>query len=81
MASAAEVIHEPEDRAESDTEDDASGERKIERAVSAAMDDVSGQAAEAERESGSEVKKSADDDQYGSEEAQGAAELLVWVHG
>jgi len=55
-ASAAEMIDEPEDQAEGDAQDDACGEWKIEGAVIAAMDDVSGQAAEAEGKLGAEVE-------------------------
>ena len=54
MASAPKVVYQPEDQAEGHTEENARGERKIECAVIAAVDDVSGHAAKTEGKLGAE---------------------------
>ena len=59
MNLATKVIDDPEDQAEGDTEEDAGSKREIEGAVIAAMDYVSGKAAEAEGKLAAEVEKRA----------------------
>ena len=51
---------EPEEEREADAEEQAGDDREVESGVFAAMDDVAGEAAEAEGEFTAEVKKRAD---------------------
>jgi len=79
--SAAKLVDDPENDAEEDADDDAGDQRKVESGALAAMDDVAGQASEAEGKFGSEVEERADDDENRAEDEEGAAELLVRFHG
>ena len=45
------------------------------------MNDVAGEAAEAEGEFAAEIEKSTDEDEEASEEEKRAAEFANWVHG
>jgi hypothetical protein len=80
VTSVAEVIDEPEDQADADADDEAGDEGEIEGAVFAAVDDVAGEMAEAERKFWSEVEESADDDKHCAEGEEQAAKLLGWFH-
>ena len=67
MGSAAEVGEEPEEEREGGAEKEAGDDREVESGVIAAMDDVAGEAAEADGEFAAEIKKSTD----GGEECAG----------
>jgi len=69
------VVDEPEEKAECDAYDDTSDDGKVKGRVFTAMDDVSGQPAEAERELSTEKEKCADEEQDSSEDEQRAAEF------
>jgi hypothetical protein len=56
----AEVSEEPEEERKDDAENEAGNDREIESGVFAAMDDISGKFAEAERDLSAEIEKSAD---------------------
>jgi len=64
---AAELIDDPDEDAEDDADDDAADDREVERSVLAAMDDVSGEAAEAKRKFPPEVEEGTDEKEYGTE--------------
>ena len=48
MASAAEVVDQPQDEANADADDEAGDDREIKGAVFAAVDDVSGETSESQ---------------------------------
>jgi hypothetical protein len=77
---AAEKGKEPEEEGERGTENEASDDGEIESGVFAAVDDVAGKFAEAERKFSAEEKKSTDDDEETSEEEEGAAEFTKGKH-
>jgi|HubBroStandDraft_1064217.scaffolds.fasta_scaffold698493_2 hypothetical protein len=71
---------EPEEKRKSETEDEAGNDREVKGGVLAAMDDVAGQAAEAEGKSAAEIEKSADDSEERGEEEKSAAEIAQGIH-
>ena len=77
---ATEIVDEPDDQAGHNADNDAGGQRKVESAVLAAMDDITGQASDAEGKFWAEVEERAEDEQDGSGEKEEAAELLHGVH-
>jgi hypothetical protein len=78
--SAAKLGEEPEKQAQAHTEEQASDDGKVKGGVFAAVDDVAGEAAEAEGELGAEVKNSAGKDQESAEEKERATEFAKRVH-
>jgi len=72
---------EPEEKRQGGAEEDTGDEREIERGVFAAMNDVAGEAAKAEREFATEIEKSADEYKEGAEDEEGAAKFAKGVHG
>jgi hypothetical protein len=77
---AAEVGDEPEEEREGDAEEDGSGDGEIEGRVWAAMDDVTGETAEAEREAAGEIEEGAGGEENGAEDEEGAAEVAGGIH-
>src|SRR5713226_6816974 len=77
---AAEIGEEPQDERENDPNREAGDDGEVEGGVFAAVDDVAGEAAEAEGETCAEVEQGADDDDYGAEDQQEAAEVAERVH-
>jgi hypothetical protein len=71
---------EPEEQRETGAEQEAGNDREIKRGVFAAMDDVAGEAAEAEREFSAEIKKSTQNDEKSTENENSAAEFANGVH-
>jgi hypothetical protein len=71
---------EPKEQSKGRAEKEASHNGQVEGGVFAAVDDVSGQAAEAEREFTAEIKKSASDDEESTENEKGAAEFAEGLH-
>ena len=67
------MVDEPDDQAEKDAENEASNNRKIEGGVFTAMDDVSGQTAEAEGEFAAKIEECADKKQRSAENKKHAA--------
>ncbi len=72
---------EPEDQSEAYAEGDRSCDWEVEGGVFAAVDDVAGEAAEAEREFAGEVEESARGDEDAAEDQEGTAEVAGWIHG
>lgn len=66
--SAAEVGEKPEEEREGEAEDEAGDDGKVKRSMLAAMDDVSGKFAEAERQFRVEIENGADNYQQAPEE-------------
>jgi hypothetical protein len=71
---------EPEEQREHGAKQKAGDDREIKRRVFAAMDDVAGKSAETQRKLSTEVQKSADDDEEGAENKEGAAEFAEGIH-
>jgi len=77
---ATEVGEEPEEQRKAKAEEEASDDGKVERSMLAAMDDVSGKFAEAERQSRVEIQNCAENKQQAPEEEQGAAKFAERIH-
>jgi hypothetical protein len=71
---------EPQEQRKRGAEDEAGDDRKVERGVFAAMDDIARETAETEGEFPAKVKKGANDNQQAAEEEQCAAEFTERVH-
>ena len=80
QGSATKMREEPEEEREDSAEEEAGDDREVEGGVFAAVDDVAGEAAEAQWEFSAEVKQSADKDQEGAENEEGAAEFAEGIH-
>ena len=78
--SAAEVIYEPENQAQSDAEDQTSDDGEIECGVFRFVGDVAGETAEAERKLAAEVEKGADENQDAAKDEKRTADVAN-VHG
>ncbi len=76
------MIDQPEEEREGGAEEETRDDGEVEGGVFAAMDDVAGEAAEAEGEFAfaSDVKKGADRDEESAENEEGAAEFAKRVH-
>jgi hypothetical protein len=74
------VGEDPEEERKGEAQDQASDDGKVEGGVFAAMDDVAGEAAEAERELAAKIEKSADEDEEAAEEQESATEFAKGVH-
>jgi hypothetical protein len=70
----------PEEERKTEAEEEAGDDGEVEGGVFAAVDDVAGEAAEAQREFSAEVKQSADKNQEGAENEEGAAEFAEGIH-
>jgi hypothetical protein len=77
---AAKVGEKPEENRQNDADDETSDDREVEGGVFAAVDDIAGEAAEAEWETAAEIENRAGDDGDGAEEEEGAAEFAERVH-
>ena len=71
---------EPEENREHDADDKASHDRKVERGVFAAVNDVTGESAQPKRNFAAEVEESADQDEDRAEEKKRAAEFAKGIH-
>ncbi len=78
---AAEMGDEPKEQRQCGAKEERSDEREVERGVFAAMNDVPGETAEAEREFTTEIKKCADEYEEGAEDEEGAAKFAEGIHG
>ena len=76
-----EVGEEPEEERKTEAEEEAGNDREVEGGMFAAVDDVAGEAAEAQWEFSAEVKQSADKDQEDAENEEGAAKFAEGFHG
>jgi hypothetical protein len=76
----AKMCKKPEEEREGGAEDEARDDREVEGGVFAAMEDVSREAAEAQRKFSAQAEKCADEDEEGSENEEGAAEFAERVH-
>src|SRR5947209_12299420 len=74
------MLKKPDEDGQRSAEEEAGDDREIEGSVFAAMDDVSREAAEAQREFSIEVEESADDDQECAEDEEDATELAKRIH-
>jgi hypothetical protein len=70
----------PEEERKTEAENEAGDDREVEGGVFAAMDDVAGEAAEAQREFSAKVKKSTYNDEESTENEKGAAEFAEGIH-
>lgn len=77
----AEVGKEPEEKRKSGTEKEAGDDREIKGGVFAAMDDVAGKPAKAEREFCAEVEQCANDGEREANQEKHAAEIAKRIHG
>jgi hypothetical protein len=80
VQSATKLIDQPENQANDHADDQTGDERKIKCAMLAAMNDVSGQAAKAERKLWTQIEKRSNEDQHGSDGEQQTTELLNGFH-
>jgi len=80
VQSAAKLIDQPENQANDHADDQTGDEREIECAMLAAMNDVSGQAAKAERKLWAQIEKRTDEDEHCSDGEQQTTELLNGFH-
>ena len=80
VQSAAKLIDQPENQANGHADDQTGDEREIECAMLAAMNDVSGQAAKAERKLWAQIEKRSDENEHGSDGEQQTTELLNGFH-
>ena len=76
----AEMRNEPEEEREHETYDKAGNDRKVERGVFAAVDDVAGQFPQAERELVAKIQKSADQNEERAKKEERAAEFTERIH-
>ena len=76
---AAEVRDEPEEDGERGADDKAGDDRKVERGVFAAVNNVARKFPQAEWQLVSEIKKDTDQDEEPAEEDERAAEF-AWIH-
>jgi hypothetical protein len=74
------VIDYPKNQAECDADEQAGNQWKIKSGVLAAVNDIAGEPAEAEREFAAERQEGADGDEHCAEYEEGAAEVLEWLH-
>jgi hypothetical protein len=74
------VGEEPEEERESEAYDEAGDDGEVERGVFAAMDDVTGEAAEAQREFSAEIEKGAEQHKKTTEKKEDAAEFAERIH-
>ncbi len=72
---------EPEEQRESGAKDEAGDNGEVESGVLAAVNDISGQAAETEGKFAAKVKKSAEDDKEDAKNEEHAAEFAEGIHG
>jgi len=75
------VGEEPEEERKTEAAKEAGNDREVDGGMFAAVDDVAGEAAEAQWEFSAEVKQSADKDQEGAENEESAAEFAERIHG
>lgn len=78
---AAEAGDEPEEKGESGAEQERSDDGEVDRDAFAAVDDVAGEAAEAEGELAVKIEQDAEEDEQAAKEEQDTAELAEWIHG
>jgi hypothetical protein len=74
------VGEEPENHGEDHAQDEAGDDGEIESGVLAAMNDVTGKAAEAKRKFAAEVEETTSDDEKSAEEKERAAEVAEGIH-
>jgi hypothetical protein len=74
------VREEPEQDGEGDADDQAGDNRKVEGGVLAAMNDIAGQAAKAERQARSEVQRSSNNNANRAKDQKGPSKFAERVH-
>jgi hypothetical protein len=80
VALAAEVGEEPEEEGEAEAQEEAGDDGEVDGGVLAAIDDIAGEAAQAEGEFAGEVEKRAHGDEESAGEEEEAAEVAERVH-
>jgi len=80
LASAAKPRKKPEEKREQDAEQEGCDDGEINGGAVATMDDVAGEATEAERKSAVKIKQYAEKDEEAAEEQQSAAEFAKGIH-
>ena len=74
------MSEQPEEERKTEAEEEAGDDRKVEGGAFAAVDDVAGEAAEAQREFSAEVKQSTHNDEESTENEKGATEFAEGIH-
>jgi hypothetical protein len=74
------VGEEPKQERETEAEEEAGDDGEVEGGMFAAVDDVAGEAAEAQRQLSAEVKKSTHNDEESTENEKGATEFAERIH-
>jgi hypothetical protein len=74
------VVDEPKDKTKSSAQKEASGNRKVDGGVFAAMDDIAGETPETEGEARAEEEQPANDGDYAAENEERPAEFAERVH-
>jgi hypothetical protein len=74
------MIDEPEEQRQPGAQEKTCNHGEVKRGVLAAMNDVAGKAAEAERKLATEEKERADSHQDTAQKEQSAAEFAEWFH-
>ena len=74
------MTDEPEQQTQTEAEDEAGDDGEIKGGVFAAMDDVAGEAAEAEWKSCAEIKECAEEDEEAAKDEERAAEFAERLH-
>jgi hypothetical protein len=74
------VGEKPEQERQGAAEEEAGDDGEVKSGVFAAMNDIAGEAAEAEREFSAEIEKSANEDEKAAEEEECAAEFAKRIH-
>jgi hypothetical protein len=80
VQSATKLIDQPENQANDHADDQTGDQREIKCAMRAAMNDVSGQPAKAERKLWTQIEKRSDEDEHGPDGEQQTTELLNRFH-
>jgi hypothetical protein len=78
--SAAELVDDPKNQTEEHADDQARDQREVESTVLTSMDEVAGEASEAERQSAAKIQECADGEENHTKDQHGAAELLNRFH-
>jgi hypothetical protein len=75
------VREQPEKEREHNADKEARNNRKVERGVLAAVNNVAGKLSQSEREPGAEVEQGAQKNEGGAEDQKDAAKFTKGIHG
>jgi hypothetical protein len=74
------VVHKPEKKTKSNAKEKASGNRKVKGRVFAPVNDIAGEAAEAEGQTAVKIEKKTQRDKDAAEKQEYAAEFALEIH-